>query len=136
MSWKPGQKAGRKRKSSWTGESVSQEAPRHRWQDSTSTDVNRSQRRSRNRWAVFTLIALVLLAILIWMFWPRPYTPLVVVTAIKYEVPVPINAWAMEDRHALEELNGKNLAFVSNQSPEKGATDSHFKLLPESFDPQ
>src|SRR5215813_2777415 len=112
MSWRKGQPSGRGKKAAWSGgDSSAQAPPRRRWQDSTGAfEVNTARRRrSRNRWAVTALMALALLSFLVWLLlqW-NPKTPFVFVTVTKYDTPVPVNAWALEDRTALELLNGSN----------------------------
>ena len=136
MSWKRGQKDSRRKKSAWSGGSDSQEAPRHRWQDATSsTDVGRKRRRrSRNRWVVVTAIALALLAWLIVSLLPIPRTPFVLVMATDYKSPIPINSWAMEDGLAIEELNRKNLELPTKHLINWNDDGSSFELIPSDFD--
>ncbi len=79
-------------------------------------------------------MALALLSFLVWLLlqW-KPKTPFVAVTATKYEVPVPINAWATEDRKALELLHRKNLS-LPEYLPDWNQSGSRFELLPKSLD--
>jgi hypothetical protein len=134
MSWRKGQPSGRGKKAAWSGGSAAQAAPRRRWQEPADTRETKTarRRRSRNRWAITALMALALLSFLVWLLlqW-NPKTPFVFVTVTKYDTPVPVNAWAVEDRAALELLNGSNISVP--KLPEWKADGNHFELLPESF---
>jgi hypothetical protein len=133
MSWKRGQQAGRRKRSSWSGESVSQDTPRHRWQDSTSSsDVDRTRRRSRNRWVSTAVIALALLALLIWFLPKFPRTPFILIAETKYDAPIPINGWAREDCDAFRALNKRNILFQDHEL-ERDTKSDKVEFLPKSF---
>ena len=111
MSWKSGKNGDRAKRTGWSGSPSSRDKPLHRWQDSTAaaegTQIRR--RRHRNRWVLVSVLALSLLAFLIWLLLPNSKSQLIVFTATNYAMPIPLNSWAEEDRKSLAELNNVNL---------------------------
>jgi Mg-chelatase subunit ChlD len=116
MNRKSASKGGRSKRAAWSG-GGSREAPRHRWQDPNAASRGRLTNLPRpNRWFVTVVTALGLLAFLVFLVLMRPVpTPLIVVAATNYEIPIPINGWALEDSNALAELGYLDVIDLSEK---------------------
>jgi hypothetical protein len=102
----------------WRGRSA-HDTPvvRHRWQrDWTSNPVQRA--RFRHQWQRLRLLLLGViftgaLGVFTYLLLHAPeQTPLIAVAATSYEMPLPINAWALEDVAGLARLSNKSVQLV------------------------
>ncbi len=78
-------------------------------------------------------MALALLAFLLWLLhqW-NTKTPIVFITATKYEDPIPLNPWAVEDRNSLQEL--KAILSIPERVPDWNEASGKLEVLPKSLD--
>jgi hypothetical protein len=112
MAWRSDQSGGPQKRGGWSGAQRSRDQPRHRWQDTgSSTTSNKPRSRQRQgRWIVASLAAAGLLSTLVYLLLVSPErTPMVVVAATDYTLPLPLNPWAHEDHLAIAKLHKKNL---------------------------
>ncbi len=107
MSRKSGPGRGRSKNAGWSGGSKTRDQPLHRWQDpnAAAEAAGARRRRQRNRWFAVSVLAVGLLALLVYQLLPTGKTPLIVVIATNYSAPVPLNSWAREDFDSLRELD-------------------------------
>jgi hypothetical protein len=95
------------------------EIPRHRWQQSRSTDkLPARTNRGRIATAVWLALGLGLSGWFVWMLLLTPkQTPVIALSASAYEWPFSPNAWAAEDLDGLQQLDDQTLQIVGAGAP-------------------
>lgn len=93
------------------------DGPRHGWQGSSATQAQKQQwaRRVRQRLllgGLFLLFAVCLGLLIHSLLFAPPLTPLIAITATAYDYPLPPNAWTLEDKQALGDLDAKTLTIT------------------------
>ncbi len=94
------------------------DAPKYRWRDAESgrRRGRRGGKRSFLGWKAYAGFALLLLAVFVVALIPRKRsTPVIAIAVTEYTHPVPLNAWAAEDRQGLLDL--KDTLSVDEKLP-------------------
>ncbi|HEV7222982.1 MAG TPA: vWA domain-containing protein, partial [Pirellulales bacterium] len=131
---KPSDEAGKSGRAGWRGSGRTAAATsRFSWQqnpnDSRKREVVRKNLRRRVKLAGSAVVLAALLAALgVYLFWRAPATPLFAAAISRYSAPLPPNAWAVEDVARLEAL----AAFASST----GWYDSRGPVQVTARDPQ
>ncbi|MGL4512200.1 MAG: hypothetical protein ACRCT8_03860 [Lacipirellulaceae bacterium] len=85
----------------------------HGWQKAGQRNATGSARQWFTHWGPYALGGALLLAVFVALLLYRPIpTPVLYVTAVDYESPAVLNAWAAEDRQNLGELDRVTLAVT------------------------
>ena len=88
-----------------------------------------SSRSWQGKWRLYTLLGAILLGVFLYLLLLSPEkTPVLLITGIRYESPIPPNAWALEDSDTLKELTDTLLTVeIAGEWGDEGNARKEFR---------